>query len=399
MAAYFNDPAYGFPARGGVLGQQAGPPSGILGGGRGSVFQQFLQPEVAFPMAAALIAGDTPQASLAGAFAQAGPALATNRKRALWNNWLKAGAKQDPADPTFQALMAGDADFAEKMALTQASRTPADNIRNDENGVPRYVGSGAEVFPNVHAQAGMFPGKSVMASGLNWLVDNKKVTPEQAAQLASSKQVTGADGTIYLATPQGVFGQKPGDEQATPVGAEPTQDGSPPEDNGGAPAGMIPLTGAKTFGSDDQTKSAGFAKRLDTADKILSDPTVEAAGRTFAQHARAGIPFGLGNYAVSEDYQKYDQASRNFINANLRRESGAAISESEFQNARVQYLPQPGDSGAVLKQKKENRRAAYESLKRSAGPLNQGFVGDSAAGWTQIDTPKGPLKIREKPGQ
>ncbi len=115
----FNDPAYGFPSQGGILGGQGGAPSGILGGGFGSAFRQLLDPAIAMPMAAALIGGRTPQESLAGAFAQAGPGLVASKKRMLWNAWLKAGAPKDPNAPTFQALMSGDTDFAEKMALAR----------------------------------------------------------------------------------------------------------------------------------------------------------------------------------------------------------------------------------------------------------------------------------------
>jgi hypothetical protein len=39
--------------------------------------------------------------------------------------------------------------------------------------------------------------------------------------------------------------------------------------------------------------------------------------------------------------QSQKQAEQNFINAILRKESGAAISPSEYKNAEKQYFPQP----------------------------------------------------------
>jgi len=36
----------------------------------------------------------------------------------------------------------------------------------------------------------------------------------------------------------------------------------------------------------------------------------------------------------------------------LRKESGAAIAASEFDNAEKQYFPQPGDSDQVISQKR-----------------------------------------------
>lgn len=43
----------------------------------------------------------------------------------------------------------------------------------------------------------------------------------------------------------------------------------------------------------------------------------------------------------SDDRQQFEQAQRNFINSVLRQESGAAIADSEFENAKKQYFPMP----------------------------------------------------------
>ena len=65
--------------------------------------------------------------------------------------------------------------------------------------------------------------------------------------------------------------------------------------------------------------------------------------------------------------QQFEQAVKNFTNATLRRESGAAIADSEFENANVQYIPQFGDSEEVLLQKKRNRLTISKSLELEAG--------------------------------
>lgn len=120
----FNDTAYGwdtpqYQGVGGVLGAlRSGQPTGVFGGGQ-SPWRQLLAPEVALPMAAAMIAGKTPQESLAGAFAQAGPALGNAKKKAAFNKWFKAGAPRDPSDPAFQELLQTAPDIAEKYAATQ----------------------------------------------------------------------------------------------------------------------------------------------------------------------------------------------------------------------------------------------------------------------------------------
>jgi hypothetical protein len=121
---------------------------------------------------------------------------------------------------------------------------------------------------------------------------------------------------------------------------------------------------AKTTMTEAEAKAAGFSERM-----LQSEPNIEAnknAGMSMWEKSKAAIPV-VGNYAVSPEYQKFDQAQRDFINAQLRRESGAVIADSEFDNARKQYFPQSGDSPQVLAQKKANREAAINSMRTSAG--------------------------------
>ena len=60
-------------------------------------------------------------------------------------------------------------------------------------------------------------------------------------------------------------------------------------------------------------------------------------------------------------------ALRNFINATLRRESGAAIAESEFDSAIKQYFPQLGDDQETQRQRRANRQAVQAGLIAEAG--------------------------------
>jgi hypothetical protein len=70
----------------------------------------------------------------------------------------------------------------------------------------------------------------------------------------------------------------------------------------------------------------------------------------------------IGNAAMSSESQRAEQAQRDFVNAVLRRESGAVISPSEFANAQKQYFPQPNDKPETLAQKARNRKIAIEGL-------------------------------------
>ncbi len=117
--------------------------------------------------------------------------------------------------------------------------------------------------------------------------------------------------------------------------------------------------------TEGQANAALYADRMRSAEPIIMDNTT--AGQNTFDKLKAQVP-GVGNYLVSEGFQKYDQARRDFINATLRRESGAVISDAEFDNANKQYFPQPGDAADVLKQKEQNRRIAIEGISRAAGP-------------------------------
>lgn len=111
-----------------------------------------------------------------------------------------------------------------------------------------------------------------------------------------------------------------------------------------------------------QAKSEIFANKMEQSNKSITD----GVGTSLAGKVASGLP--LGNYVQTPEYQKYKQASSNFITALLRQESGAAISKSEFDRYDKEYMPQPGDGPDVLAQKTEARRIAIEGMKKGAGP-------------------------------
>lgn len=122
--------------------------------------------------------------------------------------------------------------------------------------------------------------------------------------------------------------------------------------------------------TDEQRKIAGFVTRMTNSEQILADPKVVQAATNLAQVSAGRIPVA-GNYMVSTEFQKFEQAKRDFVNALLRRESGAVINPDEFKNANIQYFPQPGDSPEVIAQKALNRKLAIEGLRVGAGPNYQ----------------------------
>jgi hypothetical protein len=110
----------------------------------------------------------------------------------------------------------------------------------------------------------------------------------------------------------------------------------------------------------------------------------------------------LGDYfpnaLKSAERQQFEQAQRDFVNATLRRESGAAISDTEFANAKQQYFPQPGDSTEVVAQKTANRQLTINSLQLSGGTAQQSTVIMTAPDGSQWNVPSDKVAIFKQNG-
>lgn len=190
--------------------------------------------------------------------------------------------------------------------------------------------------------------------GINQASGFRAATPEEAAQYgAQAGQFDIATGRFYPITPPS--------NMRLEVGA----DGSVALTEGNAPASTRPPT-------VDQAKNAGFLDRALQSNALLEGN--DEQGTSSRGRILESLPFGVGNFAQTEDYQKFEQARRDFVNAILRRESGAVISPSEFANAERQYFPVPGDGDAVIEQKRQNRLSAIRGLEVGAGAALAGQV-------------------------
>jgi len=127
--------------------------------------------------------------------------------------------------------------------------------------------------------------------------------------------------------------------------------------------------------NENESNAALFAGRMQAADKIIADlgskPSV--LGAAINQNL-TGTPLiggtlgGVSNLFLSKETKQYLQAERDFITAVLRRESGAAIAESEYDTARKTYFPQPNDPPDVIQQKADARARAIAGIAVAAGP-------------------------------
>jgi hypothetical protein len=137
-----------------------------------------------------------------------------------------------------------------------------------------------------------------------------------------------------------------------------------------------------------QGKSAAFGLRAQEADKVLNElqgkyePAAINSKLTVQEWPIIGglVGAATNKWALTPSDQQAEQAQRDFGNAILRQESGAAIGAQEFDNLRKQYFPQPGDSQAVITQKARNRQLAIQGLNTNAGKAR--MTAPAAGGWS-----------------
>ena len=200
----------------------------------------------------------------------------------------------------------------------------------------------------------------------NYLIDpvTGKVIFQAPEKPTAGQVVERDDGTFLIDTRTG---------QARPV----TVQGGEPLMGGGKPL------------TETQGNAVSFGARAVEANRIATDLEKQGVTNTGVIRTVAGgvlggapivgdkleqsvrstfnvLPTYLGG--PNPQQQQNDQARRDFVSAVLRKESGAAISASEYANEEKKYFPQLGDSDAVIKQKQNSRLKAIEGLKSQAGP-------------------------------
>ena len=126
-------------------------------------------------------------------------------------------------------------------------------------------------------------------------------------------------------------------------------------------------------GTEGQKLSAGFANRMVRSQNILNTFEQEGVGLpTTGTSFAGGVPF-VGGYLerqmMDTDQQRYKQAAMNWIRANLRKESGAAIGDEEAAQEYATYFPLPGDDAETIRQKRDARDATTQAMIMNAGPV------------------------------
>lgn len=140
------------------------------------------------------------------------------------------------------------------------------------------------------------------------------------------------------------------------------------------PAAGTPLRGKGTAMTESQSNATAYGMRMKEANAILDDLSKKGVlkGALIEGVPLVGeslgkvLPSVLGGTSATQ--QQVNQAKSNFITAVLRKESGAVISDSEFDREDRKYFPQVNDSPAVIKQKENARKLAIKAIEVQAGP-------------------------------
>jgi hypothetical protein len=74
----------------------------------------------------------------------------------------------------------------------------------------------------------------------------------------------------------------------------------------------------------------------------------------------------LPEFGKTNDQKRYIAARENWVSALLRRESGAAIAESEYKGGFAQYFPLINDSPTVIADKRDLRRQVQRDMRAIA---------------------------------
>ena len=139
-----------------------------------------------------------------------------------------------------------------------------------------------------------------------------------------------------------------------------------PDKGGGAPAivpGVAPPKNEKPM-TEAQAKAATFKSQMEAAEKELE--TVPINPSSITSQVDVLLAGGVTNPFASPNAQRARQAQEQWAESFLRFKTGAAATKDEvLLNVRT-FFPQPGDSKAVVEQKKRMRKQAMKDIEFAA---------------------------------
>ena len=140
--------------------------------------------------------------------------------------------------------------------------------------------------------------------------------------------------------------------------------------------------------SEGAKNAATFANRMFSSNDKLNqlESTIDPTSRVIGIiSGGSGISSEVANRIANTGEQEYASAASDFVTAQLRKESGAAIGADEFERKYREFFPVPGDTPDQIKSKMERRALAAADMSIASGGLYDALY--EGSGKTVTDTP------------
>jgi len=153
--------------------------------------------------------------------------------------------------------------------------------------------------------------------------------------------------------------------------------------------------------TEAQSKNIGFYKRSQDALKLF-DPVADSLVDSLGAVAEMD-PTGMARYLQSDEYQKAQVLGKDFLAPILRKDTGAAVTPSEWVFYKAIYIPEVGDNPAKLAEKKAARSRAVEAMRIGLEPSQivklEGVDPATAPGLEPVSGTKIDLKFNPATGE
>jgi len=133
--------------------------------------------------------------------------------------------------------------------------------------------------------------------------------------------------------------------------------------------------------SESQGNALMYSERLRFANETMDRMVIEGAVPTkdfisgLIAKVTADNPFSIANALMAPEFQVWKSAADNFIRATLRKESGAAIADTEYIGGFKDYISLLGDSDKLAEHKRDLRMGIADAMRRvSSIPWDESYL-------------------------
>jgi len=133
--------------------------------------------------------------------------------------------------------------------------------------------------------------------------------------------------------------------------------------------------------SESQGNALMYSERLRFANETMDRMVIEGAVPTkdfingLIANVTADDPFSIANALIAPEFQVWKSAADNFIRATLRKESGAAIADTEYIGGFKDYISLLGDSDKLAEHKRDLRMGIADAMRRVSGtPWEESYL-------------------------